>query len=400
VQPRHEPRALHLRDSAIFLLWPLIIAAFVAQLVFSASFTWERAFYTALRDWLPWIVLSPFVWWLARRFPLERGALRWSLPVHLAGCALAVALTGWMTELTVGRRPPLGPGGSPRDEIRRLEREGMPPPSFDNNPRPGPPRGFGSRGGPPPRYFFAGWFWARTKFDLPVYWIIVSAAHALAFYRRAEDRQRKALELTASLSRAKLEALRLQLQPHFLFNTLNAISTLVHSNPDGADEMISTLSDLLRLSLDVTDQEIPLRRELEILDRYLEIEQVRLGDRLRVVRLITPEALDARVPSLLLQPIVENAVRHGIEPRLAPGTITVRAARQGGALLLIVSDDGLGLKTADTRTDRRGIAHANPEAPLGELYGGAARLVLREPPEGGVSVEIEIPFRSPTQNAL
>jgi len=208
-----------------------------------------------------------------------------------------------------------------------------------------------------------------------------------------QQRDRRALELTASLSRAKLDALRLQLQPHFLFNTLNTISNLVRRDPDAADEMLTNLGELLRLSLEVSEQEVTLRRELEILDCYLAIEQARLGRRLRFERRVDEAALDGMVPALLLQPIVENAVRHGLEPRGAGGTISLRAERVADRLSLVVADDGCGLRPADERTDRRGIGLANTEERLRELHGPAAQLVLREPATGGVSVEIELPFR-------
>jgi two-component system, LytTR family, sensor kinase len=395
VPARLRPRTIVLRAAIVLLVWPLIVVAFAAQLVFSASFTWELALRSSLHDWIPWVVISPFVWWLAGRFPLERGRLRWSVPVHVLACAGAVALAGWFTE-TIGPQPlrhapamelGLAPGG----EVRRRERERESPPPSLAHPPPGPGR---MRMLEAQRRFWDFFVWSRSKLDLPVYWIIVSVTHALAFYRRAEERQRHALELQAGLSQAKLEALRLQLQPHFLFNTLNAISTLVHRDANAADEMITSLSEMLRLSLDTKEQEVPLRRELELLDRYLSIEQVRLGPRLRIERAIDPATLEARVPALMLQTIVENAVRHGIEPQTEAGTITLRAQRVGGVLRLVVADTGVGLRAIDARSERRGIGLANTEARLRELHGDAARLNLREPPEGGVSVEIELPWRT------
>jgi LytS/YehU family sensor histidine kinase len=237
----------------------------------------------------------------------------------------------------------------------------------------------------------------RANFDLAVYLIVAAAAHALAFYRRAQERDRHALELAAGLHRAKLDALRLQLQPHFLFNSLNAISTLVHRDAHAADNLLTDLSDLLRLSLLTTDNEVPLARELELLDRYLAIEQARLGDRLRLVRDIEPAATSALVPTFVLQPLAENAVRHGLEPRSAPGTITISARREGDTLRLVVADDGLGL-AADQSGARGGIGLANTEARLQALHGAAAKLELHTPPEGGLRVEITLPFRTAPQS--
>ncbi|MBI5766855.1 MAG: histidine kinase [Verrucomicrobia bacterium] len=233
----------------------------------------------------------------------------------------------------------------------------------------------------------------RFNFDLAVYLIVAAAAHALAFYRRAQERDRHALELAANLNRAKLDALRLQLQPHFLFNTLNAIATLVHRDAHAADNLIGDLSDLLRLSLLTTDHEVPLAREIELLDRYLAIEQTRLGERLRVQRDIDPGAISALVPTFVLQPLAENSIRHGLEPRSAPGTITISARRDGDRLHLTMADDGVGL-SAGPQGSRRGIGLANTEARLQALHGTAAKLELHTPPEGGLRVEIMLPFRT------
>jgi signal transduction histidine kinase len=250
----------------------------------------------------------------------------------------------------------------------------------------------GSEGGP--RRFFAALFAsARWQLFLAIYAVSVSVGSAWRLRQHAVERERKALELTASLSQAKLEALRLQLQPHFLFNTLNAIATLVHRDANAADEMITNLGDLLRLVLAATETEVPLRRELDLVDRYLAIERLRLGDRLKVEREIDPHVLDAAVPPLMLQTLIENAVRHGLEPRRAPGTITVRATRDGERLRLVVADDGVGLPPIDVKTERRGVGLVNTEARLHELHGAAARMVMLAPPEGGTRVEIELPCR-------
>jgi sensor histidine kinase YesM len=246
------------------------------------------------------------------------------------------------------------------------------------------------------RDFFGafGPFALRGNFGLAIYLIVLSSAHALGYYRRAKERDVQAVELTANLTRAKLDALRLQLQPHFLFNTLNAISTLVHRDANQADELIGDLSDLLRLSLLTTDHEVPLARELDLLDRYLAIEQTRLGDRLRVVREIEPAALAALVPTFVLQPLAENAIRHGLEPRSAPGTITISARATAQSIFLSVADDGVGLANTDKLTARRGIGLANTEARLQALHGPAAKLELITPPEGGLRVELTLPFKT------
>jgi sensor histidine kinase YesM len=233
----------------------------------------------------------------------------------------------------------------------------------------------------------------RANFDAAVYLIVVVAAQALAFYRRAQEREQHAIALAAGLTRAKLDALRLQLQPHFLFNTLNAISTLVHRDANAADELIGDLSDLLRVSLQTSDHEVTLRQELELLDRYLAIEKTRLGSRLKVETRMDDDAGPALVPTFVLQPIVENSIRHGIEPRLAPGTIRIRAERHQRQLILTVEDNGVGRTGQSAGVEpRRGIGLANTEERLKALHGDAAQLMVTTPENGGFSVRIVLPF--------
>src|SRR5262249_30976919 len=157
------------------------------------------------------------------------------------------------------------------------------------------------------------------------------------YYRRLRERELKASELEARLAQSQLQALKMQLQPHFLFNTLHTIAELVHEDPEMADRMIMRLSELLRMSLDNSSaHDVTLKQELDFLERYIEIERTRLGDRLRVQMAIAPETLGARVPNLILQPLVENAIRHGIAPHSSPGEITVRSEQRNQALWLQV----------------------------------------------------------------
>ena len=231
----------------------------------------------------------------------------------------------------------------------------------------------------------------RAKFNIPIYWIIVSIVHTLTWYRRSQERERSALQLEARLADARLEALRMQLHPHFLFNTLNAISTLVHRDPHAADEMIGNLSELLRATLDTTAQEIPLRQELHLLDQYLEIQQLRFGDRLQVEKEIDAAALEVKVPTLILQPLVENAIRHGIEPQTGQGKLHISAARDGQTLRLRVRDNGPAAKPAAEA--KAGIGLVNTRSRLKELYGQAASLTLTSGSEGGFLAAIDIPCR-------
>jgi two-component system LytT family sensor kinase len=229
--------------------------------------------------------------------------------------------------------------------------------------------------------------------DLLTYWVLVGLSHAVGYYRKYQERELKATQLEARLVQAQLQALKMQLQPHFLFNTLHAISALVHKDVEAADRMITRLSEFLRITLDsVGVQEVPLKTELESLDKYLEIEQVRFGSRLAVVRSISAETLHLLVPNLILQPLVENAVRHSIAPRASGGRIEIRARSEKGILVVDVLDDGPG---APAESYREGVGLANTRARLQQLYGSAQTLDLRNDPGVGFRVSLSLPAHAP-----
>ena len=259
--------------------------------------------------------------------------------------------------------------------------------------------------------------------DIVAYMAIVGLAHSVHFYRRFREREHRAVYLESNLANARLDALRAQLQPHFLFNSLNAIVALLRRDPRLAEATLMSLSDLLRLALSQSEkQEISLREEMEFVQRYLEIQQTRFGDKLRVEEDIESAALDCLVPSLLLQPLVENAIRHGIEPAENAGTVRLTAHRRNGQLALTVEDDGVGLPKpvielppamvtdaalnghpqtlAPTRTPSAnggagtGIGLANLRSRLEVLYGAQQKLELSPRPKGGVIVKVEIPWRT------
>ncbi|MBV9772904.1 MAG: histidine kinase [Gemmatimonadetes bacterium] len=220
---------------------------------------------------------------------------------------------------------------------------------------------------------------------------VAAVYHSLRYNRAYQARERAALELEARLARAQLEVLRIQLHPHFLFNTLHAISGLMLHDVRAARRMMAQLSDLLRLSLEGGEEHlVPLRQELEFLGLYLDIQQVRFGDRLRVELAVAPDTLDFELPRLILQPLVENAIRHGIAPRAAPGRVEVRAERHGGVFRVEVSDDGVGLRPSAGAV-REGIGLGNTRARLRQLYGGEHAFELGQRPGGGVRVWFEIP---------
>ena len=231
--------------------------------------------------------------------------------------------------------------------------------------------------------------------ELLVYWIIVLISHALNYYQRYREGELRA-------SQAQLQALKMQLHPHFLFNVLHSISSLVYTDPAAADKMIARLGDFLRITLENSvSQEVLLRQELEFLQCYLEIERTRFHDRLTTNIDVEAQALNCRVPNLILQPIVENAIRHGIAPRSVPGRIEIRAARKNGMLRLQVADNGSGLPQplATNQLSGEGIGLANTRARLNQLYGSAHRFEIENAPQGGTVVTLEIPLLSSAEQS-
>jgi LytS/YehU family sensor histidine kinase len=224
-----------------------------------------------------------------------------------------------------------------------------------------------------------------------IYFAILGLVYAIEYYRRYVRGTVHASRLEAELAKAQLQSLRTQLQPHFLFNTLHAISSLMDEDVRAARRMIARLADLLRTTLDTGDQqEVTLLRELETLQLYPDIERERFSDRLRIELDVRPDVLEARVPSLLLQPLVENAVRHGIAPLQRGGRIIVSAAREAGRLSLTVEDDGAGALGAGA--PREGVGLRNTRARLERLYPDTHDLTIDRPSAGGFRVQVLIPF--------
>jgi two-component system, LytTR family, sensor kinase len=304
-----------------------------------------------------WFLLLPGILAVANRFPLYRGVLSRSLAAHAVIGAL-FALADIAVRVLINSRLPWYAAAKPVPFTVRFQN------MFLN--------GFHS--------------------NLLVYWAIVGATQALAYYRKLEERELKAAQLETRLAQAQLQVLKIQLQPHFLFNTLHAISALVQKDPDAADHTIALLSDLLRLTLETgSEQEVSLQRELDFVERYLEIEQTRFGDRLTVRLEIADDVRDARVPSFVLQPLVENAIRHGIAPRSEGGCIEIIASRKDGELAMLVQDNGQGF--AGTAI-REGLGLRNTRARLEQLYGAGDRLILTQAPGGGTVVRLNIPLHT------
>lgn len=228
-----------------------------------------------------------------------------------------------------------------------------------------------------------------------VYWVIVFITHAYVYYERFRENELRAAQLEGQLAQAQLSALKMQLHPHFLFNTLNAISSLMHTDVEAADRMIVRLSDLLRLTLESAGKQmVTLKEEIDFLKRYLEIEQIRFQDRLTVDLDIAADTLDARVPTLILQPLVENAIKHGIAPRASAGRIEISARRGNGMVQLRVKDNGMGFGRQGRSTLQEGLGLSNTRSRLEKLYGVSHRFEISNGPRDGAVVNVSIPFRS------
>jgi two-component system LytT family sensor kinase len=236
---------------------------------------------------------------------------------------------------------------------------------------------------------------ANFSEGIGIYMLIALSSYAFDYYRRYRESQLRTFQLEAQLSHAQLQALKMQLHPHFLFNTLHSISALLNKDPESARKMITRLGDFLRLTLENSgSQEVTLEQEMTFLSCYLEIERIRFQDRL-VTRLdVSEQTLDAKVPNLILQPIVENAIRHGIAPRSSPGLIEIEAERRNSTLRIQVRDNGPGLPGHRTSENMftKGLGLANTEKRLEQLYGAAHLFDLSDHPEGGLVVTLEIPF--------
>jgi signal transduction histidine kinase len=233
----------------------------------------------------------------------------------------------------------------------------------------------------------------NLDFTLMTYTTVLGLSYALHYSRESQARAVKEAQLETRLVEAKLRTLQAELQPHFLFNTLHAISSLVHTNPDGADRMISRLSDLLRLTFDRSGaSRVSLQEELEFLQKYLEIEQTRFQDRLTVRFDVDPDTLDAEVPRLILQPLVENAIKHGVSPKPGAGLVQISTRRQGQKLWIEISDNGVGLSAGARARLRSGVGLSNTRDRLEVLYGADHRIQFSDETKG-LAVSLEIPFK-------
>ncbi len=362
-----EPRALWLLLIAISVVYALFASVVsVGYTAIHGLSRWTLKPDTAaifpylvlmnLAMWTGYVMWTPAIFWLGRRFCFDRRGWKRAIAIHVPASlvitATHLAMVGVLRFYLQGLR-----GGTP-DLTTSI---------FDA-------------------------FFRTVDQVLPVYWAIIGLQHAVDYYRQARAREVRSARLETRLMESQLQTLQQQLHPHFLFNTLHAISTLVHRDPDKADLMIERLSELLRVSLrKVGVQEVELAEELEYLRAYLDIEQVHFGNRLRIEYRVDAAAMDALVPTMILQPLVENAIRHGLEPMVRAGTLTIEARADGDTLWLRVRDDGAGLPKNWSRRD--GVGLSNTRSRIDRLYGEAAALTVRDNPGGGVLVDLYIPLR-------
>lgn len=352
------------RWSLAFLFWTVIGLFFsthiylLINVVEGRSFPFSKAVRSTLPDWYLWAFLAIPILKLSRRYPLESRSWRQSIWIHLPASAafaifhIALAVSSLLLFEALD--------GNVYSWFEKFELNFI-------------------------------WYF---HYDVLTYWAIAGFAHALQYYRSFQEKRVAAVKLQAQLSQAQLEALKMQLHPHFLFNTLNSMSSLLqrsgseHADIHTAKKMIVRLADFLRLTLQNSGtQDVDLQQELEFLRCYLEIEKVRFQDRLTVEMNIDPDTLRMRVPNLILQPIVENAIRHGIAPRSSPGTVEISTTKTNGILRVQIRDNGPGLPDQF----REGVGLSNTQSRLRQTYGESYRFSLKNSSSGGAVAILEIP---------
>ena len=361
-------RSSGVKWAAVIAAWTLLGVIYAGPVFFETEAegmghsAW-RIFLWGILTWLAWAPLTPVMSWLARRYSLLGTTWKSSLLVHLLAFLLLSAIhSAAATAIILSINP------------------------------------FDSMGASPDR------FWSRFisrlpgsfSFDLLVYGAVIGICYALDYYRKYRERELLTSRLEAQLAQAQLDSLRMQLHPHFLFNTLNGIAGLVRDNKNqAAVSMLVGLGDLLRHTLDHSArQEVELRQELNFIKLYLNIQQMRFSDRLEIELNIDPATTKAMVPNLILQPLAENALRHGIGRSAAPGLVGIRSQVDGDNLHLTVYDNGAGLPENWQLSGSTGIGLANTIARLQQLYDDNHRFDIRNRDGAGVEVVIVIPLRT------
>jgi two-component system, LytTR family, sensor kinase len=349
--------------------WPLVLLVACVLTVVSTTFawnftralgrpgTWRTLLILNSAYWFMWALATPCIVWLSQHFRFERGGLLRALAVHLPSVAVfsfghIAAMQGVYLWLASSE-------GRPYDWWVQVQRHAL----------------------------------LNLDWEMMTYWAIAGLSHAVLYYRESRDRALRSAQLETKLAEAQLKALQQQLHPHFLFNTLHAISTLMHRDVEAADRTLMRLSDLLRMTLENFGRpEITLHDELDFLSKYLQIEQTRFADRLQVRFDVHPDTLDTCVPSLLLQPIVENAIKHGVARKPGPGHVDISARRDGDKLRVEVRDDGVGMPEDALTALQKGIGVSTTRARLQHLFGADFRFEFHRLTEG-LAVVIAIPWR-------
>ncbi len=366
------PKAKWAERLIVVGFWVLLFALSIVQRATSPrgpeGLTTPEIFYTGI-EYFSWLLITPVVFWLVRRYSFDRGDWPRKVLLHV-GFALFFATV--MQVIT-------------REAFYTFIHTG---------------ERFGSLG--------ESLIGLRFLDELFVYLFILFAGFARDYFYRYRDRLQETVtlktqsaELHAQLAEAKLRALQMQLNPHFLFNTLNAISTLIDRNPGKAKSMISMLSDLLRYTLDSGEtQTVTIENELQFLRKYLAIQEVRFGDRLKIVEKVEEEVMPAMVPSFILQPIVENSIKHGVTQIVDEGKITIEVSKTARYLNILISDNGPGLTTNGDNGDsstKGGLGLKNTRERLKGLYGDDHKFEIRNGTDGGAEVNIRLPFESSTE---
>jgi sensor histidine kinase YesM len=347
------------RAALVIAGWAAVVLFTTSQLVLTYTATggpayWRATFRNSAIQWLPWVLVAPAVITLALRRPMRSVRAPKLVLVHvLAVFAVAAAVVALTFLFRIAN-------GNPIARTYRAE-------------------------------------YLRSIHSIAVvYGLLIVGVYIALALRQAREREGHVARLEVQLGEARFAALQSQLHPHFLFNTLHGVSSLIHEDPDGAEDMLTALSDLLRSTLGRGDQrEATLRDDLAFLDDYLKIHRMRLGDRLRVRMNVTAAAEDLLVPTFVIQPLVENAIRYAIAPRREGGQLEIAARVSGDTLHLTIADDGPGFQANSERDGRGGwgIGLANTRARLDQLFGEQHRFVVADRAEGGAVVEIQIPAR-------
>jgi len=350
--------------------WSVVFIAATLLALFSSVIAWrftiamgrEASYWRTLvvlntSYWYLWALFTPAIIWLSQHFRFERQGLWRAILVHVPSVVI-FSLTHILTMSGV------------QWWVWRAQGKSFP-------------------------------WWAEAQksallnfdWEMMTYWTIVGLSHAVLYYRESRDRAVRTAQLETRLVEAQLKALQQQLHPHFLFNTLHAISALMHRDVEAADRTLTRLSDLLRLTLEHIGQpEIPLQSELDFLAKYLQIEQTRFADRLVVRFDVQPETLDTMVPNLILQPLVENAIKHGVAKKSGPGHIDISARREGDKLRMEVRDDGVGLSEDALTALQKGIGVSTTRARLQHLFGADYRFEFHRQ-SSGLSIIVSIPWK-------